>query len=193
MSLLRRALSLTAALVAAVAVAAGGAGFVAPGAEAATDTVAVTATVGSSLSVSDTCSGAIGISIVLSSYAAGSCAFEFGSTNDATTTLRISSSAGAFLSGGFADAPATCGALANDTVGIKVTSVGSGVTSSLCTVSAAGTNADLVGIPDAATNACAATTAVTNNTCTLAVGIKETGSDTTAGTYTGTLNLDVLA
>lgn len=162
-------------------------------AHAATDTVAVTATVGSSVSVADACSGAVSIAVVLGGYADGSCAIDFGSTNDSTTTLRIGSSAGAFMSGGFTDHVGACGVLSGDTAGVKVTSVSASVTSSLgCTVSAAGTNADYLAVPDAMSNACAATALGTTNRCTLAVGIKETGADTTAGSYSGTLNIDVI-
>ncbi len=113
---------------------------------AASDSVATTATVGSVLSVADTCTGAVSFSVTLSTYSSGSCTFQFGATNDATTTLRIDTAAGSLLSGGvFADHSGGCGALTGDTAGVKVSSVGAGVSSSLgCTVSAAASNADFV-------------------------------------------------
>ena len=162
---------------------------------ATTDTVAVTSTVGSVLSVTDTCSSAVAISVSPNSFQAGTCGFQFGSTNDATTTLRITSSAGPLLAGGvFADHLGGCGALIGDTAGIKVSGAGAGVSGSLgCPVSASATNADFLAVPDSATAACAGTTTgITANTCTLAVGIREVGADATAGSYTGTLNMDVI-
>ncbi len=162
---------------------------------APTDSVNVTSTVGSVLSLSDTCSSDVSITVVLSSFQSGTCTFMYGSTNDATTFLRVSSSAGAFLSGGvFSDHLGGCGSLAGDRVGVKVSDVGPGVTAGLgCTVSAAGTDADFLAVPDTATNACNGTTVgVAENTCTLAIGIRESGGDATAGSYDGTLQLDVI-
>ena len=104
------------------------------------DSVLVTATVSNVLSLSDQCSSAYGVDVLLNNYASDTCVYEFGSTTDASTTMRIDSSAGAFLSGAFADHVGGCGPLINDTVRIKYTAGSAGVSSSLgCTVSGAGT------------------------------------------------------
>jgi hypothetical protein len=135
------------------------------------------------------------VSVTASSFQSGTCAYDFGSTNDATTTMRISSSPGPLLAGGvFADHAGLCTALAGDSAGVKVTNVGAGVASALgCTVSAAGTNADFIGVPDVYTNTCTGTTmGAAANQCTLAVGIRETGGDAPAGTYSGILQFDVI-
>jgi hypothetical protein len=163
-------------------------------ADGATDTVTVTSTVGSVVSVADGCSSSIAIFVTLSAYQSGTCTFTFGSTNDPTTTLRISSSPGALMSGGvFADHSGGCGVLAADTTGVKVSTVGAGVSAGLgCTVSAAGTNGDFVAVPDAFTNTCQGTTLGSSaNTCTLAVGLRA-GAATPAGSYVGTINVDVI-
>lgn len=160
---------------------------------ASTDSVLVTATVSDVISLADQCSGAYSIDVLLNNYVSDTCEYRFGSTTDSSTTVRIDSSAGAFASGVFSDHSGGCGPLINDTIGIKYTTGSAGVSSSLgCTVSAAGTNADFLPVPDAFTNACAATTAITTNSCTLAIGIKETGDNAAPGTYSATLDLDVI-
>lgn len=161
---------------------------------AGTDSIVTTATVGSSLEVADQCGGAFTVTVTVSAFAGNGCAVDFGSSNDATTNLQVGSTAGAFLAGGvFGDHGGSCTALSGDTTGLKVSAVGAGVTAATgCTVSAAGTNADFVGVPDTLTSICSSTIIGTTNSCTLAVGIIETGGDAPAGNYAGTLNLDVI-
>lgn len=162
---------------------------------AGTDFVAVNTTIDSFVSLSDACASSFDISVVASSFQSDTCAYGFGSTNDATTTLRISSLPGPLLSGGvFADHVGGCAPLTGDTAGIKVSGVGSGVTSQLgCTVSAAGSNADFRSVPDVFTNTCSGTTmGAAANQCTLAVGIRETGGDAPSGAVGGTVLLDVI-
>jgi hypothetical protein len=186
-------------LVAAAVLANGGVDPTPQAVGASTDSVVTTATVGGFLDVQDQCSGAMPITVVGGAYADGVCAINFGSTNDATTTLRASSSAGAFLSpAGFADEGATCANLsAVDEAGLKVAAVGGGVTVAPawgCAVGAATNNTTTAhkGVPDTFTNMCVASTMVINNSCTLGIGVFEVGSNATPGAYTGTLNLDVV-
>lgn len=164
---------------------------------ATTDSVTVTATVGSVLDIADQCSGAMSISVILGTYSDGTCAINFGASNDTSVYLRASSSAGVFLGpANFADEGTTCANLATvDEVGLKVVSVGAGVTNEWgCALGAAtdNTTTSHKAVPDAFTNVCLSSTAVTTNTCTLGIGVVEVGSDAPAGSYTGTLNLDVL-
>lgn len=163
---------------------------------ATTDNVTVTATVGSALDVADQCAGAMAITVTMAAYSDGTCAVNFGATNDASVTLRANSSAGAFFSGNFADEGATCANLATvDEAGLKVVSVGAGVTNQWgCALGAAtdNTTTSHKGVPDSATAVCLSSATGVTNTCTLGVGVLEVGSDATAGSYTGTLNLDVI-
>jgi hypothetical protein len=166
---------------------------------ATTDTVAVNATVASAgLDMGDSCGSSIAINVVMGGNKDGSCAFTFGSTNDATTWLRVSSSAGAFLTGPgtIADEGAVCANMASaDKVGLKVLSVTAPSTNVWgCATSTADTNTGTPykGIPDTYTNTCASGAMGTANACTLGVGVFETGSNATAGSYTGSLLLDVI-
>jgi hypothetical protein len=164
---------------------------------ASTDSVVVTATVASSLDVQDQCTGAVAITVVMGGYADGTCAINFGASNDPSVNLRVSSSAGAFLSpANFADEGGACANLATaDKVGLKVVSVGAGVTNQWgCALGAAGNNATTShkGVPDAFTNVCLSSALGVTNTCTLGIGVFEFGSNATAGAYTGTVNLDVI-
>ncbi len=184
-------------LVAAAALTNAGIDPTPPASGATTDTVTVTATVGSTLDVADQCSGAMAITVTMGGYADGTCAINFGASNDASVTLRVGSSAGAFLSGGvFADEGTSCANLsAADEVGLKVVSVTAPTTNSWgCAVGAAGNNATTAhkGVPDTDTAVCQSAAPGTTNTCTLGVGVFEQGSNATAGAYAGTLNLSVI-
>lgn len=167
---------------------------------AATDTVNVTATVSSSLSVADQCSGALGITVVLGAHADGTCAVQFGSTNDASVTLRAAAAASPFI-GSFANEGATCANLGSDATpvdeaGLEVTAVGANVTKSWsCATGAASDNTLLsyAGLTTTAANVCATTATGTTLSCTLGVGVFEAGSNLAPGSYTGTINLDVIA
>lgn len=165
-----------------------------PAKAATTDSVVVTATVPSGLSIADQCAGAMGISVVLGGHAADDCQIQFGATNDSSVNLRASSSAGTFFNAGFADEGATCAALGTvDEAGLKVSAVGTSVTNSWgCTTTATATNGGYKGVPDAFTNVCLTGALGTTLTCDLAVGTWEQGSDLANGSLTGTLNLDVL-
>ena len=82
-------------LLALAALAANGGLRAAPSAQAATtDSVATTATVGSVLDIADQCSGTMDITVVLGGHAADDCQINFGGSNDASVTLRATSSAG---------------------------------------------------------------------------------------------------
>lgn len=164
---------------------------------ATTDNVTVTATVGSTLDMADGCSGAIGITVAMGTYAGGSCAITFGASNDSSVNLRASSSAGAFLApANFADEGGTCANLsAADEVGLKVVSVTAPTTNTWgCAVGGVADNTltSHKGVPDAFTNVCLSAATGTTNTCTLGIGVFEFGSNAPANSYTGTLNLDVL-
>lgn len=169
-----------------------------PGAVAATtDSVTVTATVGSTLDIADQCSGAMAITVAMGVYSDGSCAVNFGASNDSSVNLRASSSAGAFLApANFADESTTCANLASaDKVGLKVVSVSAPTTNTWgCALGAATDNTTSAhkGVPDSFTNVCLSAATGTTNTCTLGVGVFESGSDAPANAYTGTLNLDVV-
>lgn len=169
--------------------------FAAPAFGASSDSVTVTSTVPSNLQLTDGCSSAIAITVSLGSYAHGQCVFSFGSTNDSSTTLRIDSSAGAFFgSTVFVDRVGGCGVLGNDEIGFKVAAVSASVSAAHgCAVSAATTNGDYIAVPDAPANVCSASALGTTHTCEVAVGVKETGGDATAGTYSDTLLVDVIA
>jgi hypothetical protein len=164
---------------------------------ASTDTVTVTATVGSFLDVQDQCTGAIGITVLPGGHADGGCAINFGSTNDATTFLQVGSPAGAFLSpANFADQAAACGALGTvDEAGLKFVSAVAPAAKSAgftCTATPLGTNNQYTTIPDGYTNICDSGAMVITNSCTLGIGVWEQGSNAAPGAYTGTLNLQVI-
>ena len=168
-----------------------------PNASAATDSVTVTASVSSSLSVADGCSGAMSITVAMGAHADATCAINFGSTNDADVTLRAAAAASPFIAS-FANNSDACAALGSvDESGLKVVSVGGTVTRATawtCALTAAGTNAGYNGLTTTATNVCQTNATLgTSQTCTLGVGVWEQGSNLAPGSYTGTVNLDVIA
>ena len=152
------------------------------------------------MSVADQCAvtGTMAVAVALGTHADGTCAINFGSTNDSSVTLQAGSSAGAFLAGGvFADEGAVCANLSTDESGLKVVSVGANVTKAVawtCALGAAGNNAttSYMGVPDAFTNVCVTSVVGTALTCTLGIGVFETGSNAAPGAYVGTLNLNVI-
>lgn len=191
------------ALLVAAAVLANVGASVTPAATAATSAVTVSATVASNVTLNATapCGGTtdtIAISVAQGGFAAGSCVVEYGASNNASLPLTVADSDGAapFLSGAFTDTAVACGggAMTGDSVGFKVASGGTATNNGCGTgtvggaATAAGSNADYTAVPSSATTACT-TTATGTQTCPIAIGIVETGSNATAGTYTGTLNL----
>lgn len=165
---------------------------------AATDSVTVTATVASSLAVADQCAtaGALGISVTLGAHSAGSCAIQFGSTNDSSVTLRGAASTTPFITS-FANEGAICANLsAVDEAGLKIVSVGASVTKAWpCATGAVADNTltSYAGLTTTAANLCTTGALGTTLECTVGVGVFEAGSDLAPGSYTGTLNLDVIA
>lgn len=167
-------------------------------ARAATSNVTVTATVAPIAStVTDGCSGAISFTITQGAYSSGSCLLTFGSSNASGITLSVddSTQADSFFplnSSNFADATADCAAMAaSDQVGYKILTTSTTATVNKCTASATG-NTQISDIPNdvpsvvAADTACT-TSAVGSQACNFEIGTFETGSNATAGAYTGTV------
>ncbi len=165
---------------------------------AITDSVLVTATVGSTLDVQDQCTGNIGITVLLGVYSDGTCAINFGASNDSSVTLRARGAATPFLApANFANEGTTCANLSGvDEAGLKVAAITPPTTNVWCpALGAAGNNTTSAhkGAPAAYANVCQSAALGITNTCTLGIGVFETGAPATAGAYTGTLQLDVLA
>jgi hypothetical protein len=167
-----------------------------PSAKAATDSVAVTATVGSLLAVADQCSGAYAITVLMGGYEDGTpCAVQFGSSNNANVSLRAAASTNPFLSpANFANEGATCAALGTvDEVGLKITAVGASVSNTWgCATTADNTNAGHKGLTTTDQPICNTGALGTTLTCSFAIGVFEAGSNATSGAYTGTVNLSVV-
>jgi hypothetical protein len=169
-----------------------------PSAKAATDTVTVTATVGSALAVADQCSGAYAITVALGTYSDGTpCAVQFGATNIASVSLRVAASTNPFLSpANFANEGATCANLGTvDEVGLKLVSVVAPTTNTwTCALGADDNNSTAAhkGLTTTAQPMCNSAALGVTNTCTFAIGIWEAGSNAPPGAYTGTVNLSVI-
>ena len=166
---------------------------------ATTDNINVTATVDSTITVSDGCAGALALTVAMGGYTDAECPITFGSSTDSTVTLRAKGSTATFLSGGaFADETTnttTCVALsAVDEVGLKINAVTSAnVTNQLCSAnSSLGANTNHRTVPDSFLPICTTATASVAHGCTVGVGVFEAGSNAVNGTYSGTLNLDVI-
>jgi hypothetical protein len=170
-------------------------GVLAGKADAATSTgtVTVNASVGSVIDVDPTCAAdTFAVSVAMNTFASGSCAVNFGSSNNAATALQLrdSDTAAPFLSGGvFANTAVACNtALAGDTAGFKVSSdtTSATVTNGTCaTPTTVATNQDYQAVPTAYTTVCTTTVIGQTSVCNLAVGVFETGGNAAAGTYSG--------
>ena len=168
-------------------------------AAATTGNVNTTVTVDSTLTISDGCGSALALTVAMGGYTDAQCPITFGSSTDATVSLRAKGSTATFLSGGaFADETTnttTCVALSGaDEVGLKINAVTSAnVTNQLCSaLSSLGTNSNHRTVPDTFLPICTTATASVAHGCTVGVGVFEFGSNAVNGTYSGTLNLDVL-
>jgi hypothetical protein len=163
------------------------------GAASSTGTATVNASVGSVIDVDPQCaSDTFAVSIAMTTFASGSCAVNFGSSNNASTALQLrdSDTAAPFLSGGvFANTAIACNtALAGDTVGYKVSSdvTSATVTNGTCaTPTPVATNQDYQAVPTAYSTVCTSTVVGQTSVCNLAVGVNESGGDAAAGTYSG--------
>ena len=129
-------------------------------------------------------------------FSSGNCTITFGSSNTSGITLSVddSTQGDAFMplnATNFADATSDCAVMAAaDQVGYKVLTGGT-ATVNKCVASVSG-NTQMSDIPNdvpgvtAADVACT-TSATGSQTCPIEVGTFETGSNATAGAYTGTI------
>lgn len=169
-----------------------------PSAQAAsTDSVTVTATVASAVSITD-CGANLALTVAIGTYSDAGCAITFGATNDTTTTARVYRPAGAtFFSSIFADEGGTCANLGTvDEAGWKTASVSQGSNASSCaTLEPLNENDSAAhkGLTTTATNACASSTNDLANACVVAIGVWEAAPNASGGaSATGTLNFDVV-
>lgn len=158
-------------------------------ATAATSTVVVNAAVGSVTSLS-VCGATLAIPVASGGFQGATCVVNFGASNNAALPLLVedNDNAAPFLAGGvFADDAGGCTALTGDTIGYKVDTVGlTAASNHPCATSAAATDTDYTTIPSTSTTVCT-TTALVNQNCPVDLGIRETGANAAAGTYSGTL------
>lgn len=183
-----------------------------PKANAATSaTVTVTGTVGASIQVAlGSCgtvagSPAVAIGLATTSYSEN-CQIDFGSTNDPTQKVTIldNTSGDPFLQHAtlpdIVNKAAGCSDLTVEGVGVHI--VGTANNASVAAGWAcAGTDtagcsvacSRFAPMPTVATDLCtSATTSVTNHRCTIEWGVRETGSDLAAGSYTGQADVTVV-
>lgn len=165
---------------------------VAADAQAASSNVTVNATVASNVTLDMTsCGSPLEIAVTQGGFISGSCNVTYGATNNSALPLTLNDSDGAapFLSGAFVNTAVACdAAMTGDAVGVKVASGGTATNNTCATPTAATTNADYQAMPLTATTVCT-TNATGNQTCPIAIGIIETGSDAVAGTYSGIMSL----
>jgi hypothetical protein len=188
------------ALVVAAAIVANTGFGIARDANAATSSVVVNATVAATASTVSNCGtltfGSILGATVTSATNNVSCTVTFGSTNASGITLTGVDAAPAtnFWTQGasnFADAGAgACAAMsvAADTIGYKLT--GGTATKNLCAgvTSAANVNPNWSGVPKAPATLCTST-ALGTQTCVIAFGVNEVGSNAPAASYSGQMDL----
>lgn len=163
---------------------------------AATDSVLVTATIPSNLTVVD-CGANMAIAVVLGGYDDASCAVTFGSSNDSSVTLLAAGSTATLFSSVFANEGGTCADLGGvDEAGLKIISVGANVSNQWgCTAGGVGTNNTLAhkGLTTTPANICQTSLVGTTHTCTFGIGVFEFGSDAAPSAPTATVNLSMIA
>ena len=171
-------------------------------ATAATDSVIVSATVSAvaSTATNGCAADTMTITFTMATQSQGSCTITFG-TNASGITLTVDDSTQAdgfmtqgsnnFIDSNLADCSTFSGA--TDLVGYKIDTGGS-ATVNKCTANAAATNAQWSDIPTdvpavvGADTACT-TSAIGTQTCPIAVGMWESGSNAPAATYGGTITV----
>lgn len=159
-------------------------------AKAASSNITVDATVASNVTLTP-CASPLAIAVTMAGFVSGTCNVTYGASNNAALPLQINDSNGTapFLSGVFANTAVACdAAMTGDAVGVKVASGGTATNNTCATPTAATDNLDYQAMPLTATTVCT-TTVTGTQTCPIAIGINEAGSDATAGTYSGIMAL----